>query len=141
MEPTAILGPIAAQVLLFFVIAGALGYVRWRDIAAKRVRIQDSAIDYDIWSDRAMQVANCYRNQFEMPVLFYLVCVLALITRTVDHTFLYLAWAYVGFRVVHAAIHMTINIVALRGLALFGSAIVLIAMWILFLSAVSAATA
>jgi len=141
MEPTAILAPVAAQVFLFFVIAAALGIVRWRDIASKRVRIQDSALDYDIWSDRARQVANCYRNQFEMPVLFYLVCVLALVTRTVDYAFLNLAWAYVGFRIVHAAIHMTINIVPLRGLALLGSFIVLVAMWGLLLSAVFAAPA
>ena len=112
MEPTAIIWPMAAQVFLFFGIAIALGLSRARDVNSGRVGPQDSALDYDVWPDHSRQIANSYRNQLEMPLLFYLVCVLALITRTVDHVFVYLAWAYVGLRVIHAAIHLASSRVA-----------------------------
>ena len=139
MEPTAILAPVAAQVFLFFGIAIALGLARTREVVAGKVKPQDSALDYDVWSRHTRQIANCYRNQLEMPLLFYLVCVLALITRTVDHAFLYLAWAYVGLRFVHAAIHLTFNYVPLRALALLISFIVLVAMWLQLLVKVASA--
>ncbi len=139
MEPTAIIWPMAAQVFLFFGIAIALGLSRARDVNSGRVGPQDSALDYDVWPDHSRQIANSYRNQLEMPLLFYLVCILALITRTVDHVFVYLAWAYVGLRVIHAAIHLTFNYVPLRALALLFSFVVLVAMWLDFLTTVAAA--
>jgi len=140
MEPTAILWPVAAQVFLFFGIAIALGLSRTRDVVSGKVKPQDSALDYDVWSDHSRQIANSFRNQLEMPLLFYLVCTLALITRTVDHVFLYLAWAYVGLRIVHAAIHLTFNYVPLRALFLLFSFIVLVAMWLQFLVKFASAT-
>ena len=130
MEPTAILAPMGVLVFLFFGIAMALGLSRMRDVVSGKVKLQDSAIDYDVWSPHSRQIANSFRNQLEMPLLFYLVCTLALITRTVDHVFLYLAWTYVGLRIVHAAIHLTFNYVPLRGLALLFSFIVLVVMWL-----------
>ena len=140
MEPTAILWPVAAQVFLFFGIAISLGLSRVRDVVSGKVDPQDSALDYDVWPEHSRQIANSYRNQLEMPLLFYLVCILALITRTVDHVFLYLAWAYVGLRAIHAAIHLTFNYVPLRALALLFSFIVLVALWLQFLVRVASAS-
>lgn len=54
------------------------------------------------------------KNLFEMPVLFYAMILYLFTTRQVDGTYLAAAWVFVAFRVLHSAVHCTINIVMLR---------------------------
>ena len=49
-----------------------------------------------------------------MPVLFYVVCLMLYVTNRVDTTFLWLAWGYVGLRIVHSLIQGTVNVVLYR---------------------------
>lgn len=69
--------------------------------------------------------SNNLKNLFELPVVFYVLCVLLLLTQKVDEVFLYSAWAYVGLRVVHSLIHCSVNIVNLRFAAYMLSSLVL----------------
>lgn len=55
-----------------------------------------------------------FRNLFELPVVFYALCIYLYATGNVDETYLISAWIFLGFRVVHSAIHCTVNIVKLR---------------------------
>ncbi len=82
---------------------------------------------------RPTQVANAFSNQFELPVLFYVLTILAIITRHADFVFIVLAWIFVlsrvwpGLRARRPATGVT-----LRG-SLYGiGALVLIVMWIVF---------
>lgn len=50
-----------------------------------------------------------YNHQFEAPVLFYVLCIVAIVAGLGDETTLAVAWAYVGFRVLHAIVHITYN--------------------------------
>jgi hypothetical protein len=85
------------------------------------------------WPKRATQVANSYANQFELPVLFYVLTILALVTRKAGILFVVLAWIFVVFRLLHAYVHVTSNNVSIRG-PLFGmSAVVLAVMWLIFI--------
>ena len=54
------------------------------------------------------------RNLFELPVLFYAVVLYLHVTAQVDDSHVFAAWAFVAFRVLHSAVHCTINIVLLR---------------------------
>ncbi|MGD2167352.1 MAG: MAPEG family protein [Gammaproteobacteria bacterium] len=54
------------------------------------------------------------RNLFEVPVLFYAAVLYVFVTATVDQVYLVAAWAYFVLRVLHSAIHCTINIVMMR---------------------------
>ena len=54
------------------------------------------------------------KNLFEIPVLFYAVSLYLFITAQVDMIYLSAAWAFVGLRVLHSAVHCTINIVIVR---------------------------
>jgi len=82
---------------------------------------------------RATQVANAYANQLELPMLFYVLTILALVTRKAGIVFVILAWIFVIFRLLHAFVHVTSNNVNLRG-PLFGmSAVVLAVMWIIYI--------
>jgi hypothetical protein len=58
--------------------------------------------------------ADNLRNLFEVPVLFYAVCLYLFVTNQVDGTYVAAAWGFVAFRVAHSAIHCTVNIVIIR---------------------------
>lgn len=54
------------------------------------------------------------KNLFEIPVLFYAVVLYLEITGRADGVYLVAAWVFAGFRVLHSAVHCTVNIVMLR---------------------------
>jgi hypothetical protein len=54
------------------------------------------------------------KNLFEMPVLFYAIALYLFVTKQVDATYVDAAWVFVGFRVLHSAVHCTFNLVMLR---------------------------
>ena len=76
--------------------------------------------------------ANNLANLFEMPVLYFALVPLLLITRHGDHLQVALAWTFVGLRALHSAIHLGPNKIIPRFAAYLGSCIVLSAMWIGF---------
>ena len=72
-----------------------------------------------------------YMNLLELPVLFYVACLLIFVTATTTASILALAWAYVAARVLHSVVHLTYNKVVHR-LTLFAiSNGLLIALWAL----------
>lgn len=81
-----------------------------------------------------------YMNLLEIPVLFYVVCVILFITNHVDTNMVILAWAYVAIRVAHSIIHLTYNNVMHRFPVFVLSNIVLISMWVILLIALSKGT-
>lgn len=71
-----------------------------------------------------------YMNLLELPVLFYVVCILALHVRPGSSVLVGLGWAYVIARVVHSVVHVTYNNVVHRFWAFVVSNAILIAMWV-----------
>ena len=80
-----------------------------------------------------MQVGYCFSNQFELPVLFYVLTILEIITRHADLLFVILAWVFVLTRLMHALVHTTSNIVPQRGGWYAFGAVALIVAWLLFM--------
>jgi hypothetical protein len=76
--------------------------------------------------------ADNLRNLFEMPVLFFAVCLALAITDLATTAQLALAWLYVGLRAVHSLIHVTYNRVMHRFMVHVASTLVVFAMWGLF---------
>lgn len=68
-------------------------------------------------------------NLCELPVLFYLICLICLITGTISPLILGLSWLYVALRYVHSLIHITINHVFLRMVSFASSSFVLMTIW------------
>lgn len=71
-----------------------------------------------------------YMNLLELPVLFYVAGVLLLVSPCTSLPSIYLAWLYVGLRIVHSVIHLTYNKVLHRLAAFATSNAVLVALWI-----------
>lgn len=72
------------------------------------------------------------QNLFEMPVLFYVVCLALTVTERATPALVAAAWAYVALRVLHSLIHCTYNTVLHRFLAYALSTLVLAGMWTAF---------
>ena len=132
MSTQMILLPLFVEVILTFVVWGCMGYLRTRDFKAGAVRPENVALREPNWPPRTMQFANSFSNQFEMPILFYVLTILEYVTHLAGIVFVVLAWIFVIFRVLHAYVHVTSNIVRLRG-ALYGvAAFVLAIMWVIY---------
>lgn len=74
---------------------------------------------------RTNNPSNNLKNLFELPVVFYALCILLYLSSKVDAPYLYAAWAYFGLRTVHSLVHATVNIVKYRFPAYFLSGLVL----------------
>ncbi len=131
MSVQAILLPLFVEVILTFILLFWMAFLRTRDFNTGVVRPEDIALREPNWPKRSQQVANSFSNQFELPVLFYVLTILEYVTHTAGIVFVVLAWVFVLFRCLHAFVHVTSNIVRLRG-ALFGvAAFVLAVMWVI----------
>jgi Uncharacterized protein conserved in bacteria len=96
--------------------------------------MREVALSGEAWPDRIRKISNAFQNQFELPVIFYLLVGLILITNSVDGILVWLAWGFVATRCLHALIHTTTNVVLHRFYAYLAGFILLAAMWIYFLS-------
>ena len=133
MSIQAILLPLFVEVILTFVLLFWMAYWRTRAIRVGEIKMRDIALREPNWPPGITQVGNAYHNQLELPVLFYVLTILSLVTRHADLLFVVLAWIFVASRVVHAYIHVTDNNVNRRG-PIFGlGALVLTIMWLVFM--------
>src|SRR5262249_51689127 len=106
--------------------------VRGRALSSGETKMRDIALRQPNWPVRATQIGNCFANQFEGPVLFYVLIALALPLRHADLFIVLMSWVFVVTRFAHAGIFVTSNDVRTRSLAWFASAIVVTVMWIYF---------
>lgn len=127
-----ILAPLFVQVALTFLLLFWMGQVRVGSINRGEIRAGDIALGERNWPAHAQQIANSYHNQFEIPVLFYVLTALALFTRKADLLFVVMAWLFVLSRILHAAIHVTSNNVNHRFLAFAAGVGILLLMWVIF---------
>lgn len=133
MSVMEILLPVFVQVLVTFMLLFWTAYLRTADLRGGEIKTRDIALRQPNWSPRTQQIGNAFHNQLELPILFYTLMILLLITRQADILMVTLAWIFVALRVVHVWIHVTTNRVRIRG-PLFGiGALVLFIMWIIFM--------
>ena len=126
-----ILLPVFVQVALTFILLFWMGIVRGRAIRRRQTRIPDIALGQPNWPPDVLKVANAYHNQFQLPLLFYVVVIVAWYTRKADFLFVVLEWVFVVTRLLHAGIHVSSNNVSYRFYAFVVGAIVLLVMWII----------
>jgi hypothetical protein len=128
-----ILAPLFVQVVLTFVIGFWLASLGTSALRRGEVKPADIALRQLNWPTRTMQVRNSYQNQLELPVLFYVLTILAIITRHADLLFVIMAWVFVLSRIVHAYIHVSSNNLSQRGFWFGIGVFTLALMWIIFI--------
>jgi hypothetical protein len=127
-----VLLPVFVLVGLTFALLLGMASARTRALTGREISIKDIALGQPNWPIRAIQIGNCFRNQFELPLLFYVLIALALPLRHADLVMVLLSWVFVVTRFVHAGIFVTSNNVQQRSLAWFAGVLMLFAMWLYF---------
>lgn len=131
MTPSPLLLPLLTMVALTAAV--------WVTMVVQRLTAQKRmGLPIDAFATRAStsaafgpteKAANHYLNLFEMPVLFYALVAVSLATGVVTSLMVTLAWVFVGFRVVHAAIACSYNNVNHRAAAFLIGTLVLWVLW------------
>ena len=116
MNQTAIFAPFFTMIGLTLIVWIYMYIRRLRFITAENLQPDDLIKGgLDRLSPPAVSnPSDNLKNLFEMPVLFYAVVLYLHATQQVDGVHLIAAWTFVGFRVLHSAVHCTANIVMLR---------------------------
>ena len=128
MDQQLILQPVVAMLLLTAVV--------WTVLYARRIpAMHKLGLPVQTWTSPDKTVEHLppfvnypaynFRNLFEMPVVFYVVCLVVYVTGAVDGTYVAAAWAFVALRAVHSLIHITINRVLARFLSYLAASLVL----------------
>ena len=128
----ALLLPVFVQVALTFVLLFSLAGIRVKASKADPSLTQRAAVDTTLYSEKIRQMSNCFDNQFQLPLLFYVAVGFAILT-AVDGSFMIwmisLAWVFVTTRILHAIIHIGPNVVIPRFMVFLIGALSLIGMW------------
>jgi hypothetical protein len=132
MTVTDFLLPVFVEVLLIFILMGFMARHRLGSLSRGEITTEDIALENRNYPPRARQFSNCFSNQFELPMLFFVLIAFILITRVGDVLLLVLAWIFVFSRLAHAIIHTTRNDVNMRFLAYGLGVIALLVMWVVF---------
>ena len=127
-----VLLPVFVQVALTFGLLFWMAGARRATLTSGQLKVRDIALGQTAWPDRPQQISNSYDSQFQIPVLFYVLVILAWITRQADLLFVVMAWIFVLSRLAHAYIHTTSNHVPTRFRAFAVGMLVLLLMWIIF---------
>lgn len=132
MSVQMVLLPVFVLIGLAFALLLWMAGARREALVGGQTKIRDIALGQANWPTRATQIGNCYRNQFELPLLFYLLIALALPLRHADLVIVVLSWVFVVTRFAHAGIFVSSNDLGRRSMAWFAGVLVLLAMWIYF---------
>ena len=127
-----VLLPVFVQVGLTFVLLLWMIGARTGSVTRGETKLKDIALRQPNWPEKIAQVGNCFSNQFEIPILFYILIAFALPLRRADLVIVMLSWVFVVTRFAHAGIFVTSNDVRTRSLAWFAGVLVVIAMWVYF---------
>ena len=133
MSIQTVLFPLFVEVVLTLVLGFWLSALRVDAVRSGKVHPRDIALREPNWPTRALQVGNAYHNELELPLLFYVLTILSIITRHADLLFVLLAWVFVVLRLVRAYIPVTDNNVPRRGMVFLAGTIVLAVMWAIFI--------
>lgn len=108
MNSTAILWPMVVQVVLVYVVYVMVSLRRIESVRAGEAKAGDFRVP-QTEAERSAVVVRNLSNQFELPVLFFVVSILFYATSGADIVVVVLAWAFVVSRIAHAYVHITAN--------------------------------
>lgn len=130
MSQYQIFGPVLALILLtFFVLiymyARRIPFIRSLDIELNQL----TAAEFTRRSPPFVSnPSDNLKNLFEVPVVFYALAVALFAAGLVDRLYIVGSWAFVVLRVLHSAVHCTVNIVIVRFVLYATSCAILFAM-------------
>ncbi len=117
---------VVTTVVLVKLFASRVRAVKERKVSAAYYRTYQGESE----PESAIKLSRHFTNIFEAPVLFYVVCLAAMITHQATLPMLSMAWIYVLTRALHARIHIGGNRIGKRIQVYVASWVVLLLMWV-----------
>jgi len=133
MEQKLILLPVFALIALTFGIGLWLGKLRF--VAIKQGDLNSRYYELNRGGkmpDYLAKVSHNYDNLLALPILFYVLSILLLVTEQVEIAQIILAWVFVVSRYIHSYIHTTYNKLRHRMIAFMLGVVTLISMWLVY---------
>jgi hypothetical protein len=126
METQLIYWPVLAQVAIPMIVLIVNAKRKAADRAAGIMDVEKAAMDNTAWSKPVVLSSNNLANQTQLPVLFYVLCLVLAAINGVTVLTLSLAWIFVASRYVHAYAHVKNNNMPVRFRSfLFGSVVLI----------------
>lgn len=117
MENSSIMLPFFGVMTLSFVVWVYMYVLRLQYISANNIDANELATPEKLNAlipERINNPSNNLKNLFELPVLFYAVCLYLYQSNAVDPMYYYCAWAFFILRCAHSLVQCTSNVVAIR---------------------------
>ncbi len=108
MNNPAIFWPVLLQAAVTFLVYFAMAKVRFGLVKGGEAKPKEFRT-YENEPVESRKWSRAVANQFETPVLFYAVCIMAFVTGNVDTIMLALAWGYSLVKTAHVYLHVTAN--------------------------------
>ncbi len=122
--------PALAQILWTFIVLIIMFLRRRKAFANREVRLADVAVSTEHYPDSARLAAANFANQFETPVLFFALILIAIHVGATGYVMAALAWAYVATRILHTVVHTGSNRLQRRALVFAVGFACLFLMWL-----------
>lgn len=122
--------PALAQIFWSFVVLVIMFRRRKKAFASREIGLADVAISTERYPDSARLAAANFSNQFETPVLFFALILIAIHVGATGYVMAVLAWAYVATRVAHTLVHTGTNSLKQRALIFAAGIACLFFMWV-----------
>jgi hypothetical protein len=125
--------PVVAMVVLTTVVWVRLFVERITEMKERRIPPDQIATSRQAAEKlKKIQASDNFKNLFEVPVLFYVLCIAIFMTHQTSAAFTLGLWLFVALRAMHSVIHCTYNNVYHRLTAYLASSLLLFAMWTTF---------
>lgn len=121
--------PVFLQVALTFYVLLMMGVRRRAAFDAGEVG-NDAMLNDRAWPADVLKASNNYKNQFELPVLFYAACAMIIAMYAITPLQIVFAWVFVLARYAHTSTHLWANRLSVRFLSFFTSFVAVAAMWV-----------
>jgi len=119
------------MVLLVFIVGLVAVKSRFKNVKEGKVKAKYFKLmeGRDI-PEIIIKTTRNFNNQFEIPVLFYVVCTLYISLGLENSFSLIFAWLFVVFRYFHSYIHLTYNHILHRSFVYWGAFICVMVLWV-----------
>ena len=121
--------PVFLQVALTVFVLLVMGARRRVAFKAGTVG-KDAMLNDRSWPADVLKASNNYKNQFELPVLFYAACAFIIALYAISPLQIVFAWVFVLARYIHTSTHLWANRLSVRFLSFFTSFVAVTCMWV-----------
>ncbi len=115
MEMNEIFKPVMVQAAMMLLVGFWLVWARVGSLL--RGKVNEADVEKNGWQGWIKNAGDNFNNQFQVPVLFFVLCFGLYLMNAVTPMVMMIAWFFVATRAVHALIHLSVNIINLRFLA------------------------